>query len=72
MKKALKVIGKTAGLAALVYAGLFAVYYFDLDGKALYHFVEPMMKKRFDAMERRNPLDRPYNMIDTEYMARKD
>ena len=31
MNKALKVLCRTAGIAALAYAGLFAVFYFDLD-----------------------------------------
>ena len=61
MKKALKVLGRTAGLAALVYAGLFAVFYFDLDGKAIYKFVEPTLVKHYDNMERRDPLTRPYD-----------
>ncbi len=55
-----RILGKTAGIAALVYAGLFAVFYFDLDGKALYHFVEPTLVKHYDSMERRDPLSRPY------------
>ncbi len=60
MKKLLKIAGRTAGIAALAYAGLFAVFYFDLDGKALYKFVEPTLVKHYDAMERRDPLSRPY------------
>ena len=71
-KSVLRTILKVLGILTGVYGLLFVVYFFDLDGKALYNFVEPAMKKRFDAMERRNPLERPYDMIDTEYMARKD
>ena len=71
-KSALRTIFTILGLLTGVYGLLFVVYYLDLDGKLLYHVVEPAMKKHFDAMERRNPLDRPYDMIDTEYMARKD
>ncbi len=71
-KSVLRTILKVLGILTGVYGLLFAVYFFDLDGKALYRFVEPAMKKHFDAMERRNPLERPYDMIDTEYMARKD
>ena len=40
--KAKKLIKKTLGVAALAYAGLFCVFYFDLDGKLLYYFVEPL------------------------------
>ena len=58
--KACKLLGRTLGIAALAYAGLFAVFYFDLDGKALFHFVEPTLVKHYDNMERRDPLSRPY------------
>ena len=70
MKKALKVLGKTVGALAAVYAGLFIVFYFDLDGKLLYHVVEPAMVKRFDNMERRDPMSVPYNQINSEYMKK--
>ena len=60
MKKALKVLCKIAKIGMLVYAGLFAVFYFDLDGKALFKFVEPALVKHYDNMPRRDPLSRPY------------
>ncbi len=69
--KALKVLGKTVGALAVAYAGLFTVFYLDLDGKLLYYVVEPFMQKRFDNMERRDPLSVPYDQINTEYMKRK-
>jgi len=69
--KVCKVLKKTVGALAAVYAGLFAVFYFDLDGKLLYYVVEPFMIKRFDNMERRDPMSRPYDMIDKEYMSKK-
>ena len=65
MNKALKVLCRTAGIAALAYAGLFAVFYFDLDGKALYKFVEPTLVKHYDNMERRDPMTRPYGAAPT-------
>ena len=71
MKKAGKILGKTVGALAAAYAGLFAVFYLDLDGKLLYYVVEPFMQKRFDNMERRDPLSVPYNQIDSEYMKKK-
>ena len=71
-KSVLRTILKVLGILTGIYGLLFLVYFLDLDGKAIYHFVEPAMKKHFDAMERRNPLERPYDMINTEYMARKD
>jgi hypothetical protein len=60
MKKALKVIGKIACVGAAVYAALFAVFYFDLDGKAIFKFVEPTLVKHYDNMPRRDPMSRPY------------
>ena len=66
--KAGKIVRKTLGIAALAYAGLFCVFYFDLDGKLLYYVVEPFMKNHFDNMERRDPLTVPYEQINSEYM----
>ena len=34
--KAVKFVKKTLGIAALAYAGLFCVFYYDLDAKLLY------------------------------------
>ncbi len=58
--KALKIVKRAVGLAALAYAGLFIVYYLDLDGKLLYNVVEPALAKHYDNMERRDPVTRPY------------
>lgn len=58
-----KVLGKLAAILAPVYAILFAVFYFDLDGKLLYYVVEPFLCKHYDKMERKNPLEQPYNMM---------
>ena len=49
------------GLAAL-YAGLFAVFYFNLDGKLLFNVVEPLLKKNYDNMDRKDTLKSPYDM----------
>jgi len=68
MKKAGKVLKKTVGVLGAVYAGLFVVFYFDLDGKLLFNVVEPLMIKRFDSMERRDPLSVPYEQLNSEYM----
>ena len=56
----MKVIFKILKIFALVYAALFAVFYFDLDGKLLYYVVEPFMIKRFDNMKRQDNLGTPY------------
>ena len=58
----LRVLRKLFGVLAAAYAVLFAVFFFDLDGKLLYYVVEPLLVKHYDKMERRNPLDMPYNV----------
>jgi len=60
MKCIFKILGKILGIFALLYAALFAVFYFDLDGKFLYYVWEPMMVKRFDKMERKDMTQTPY------------
>lgn len=70
MRSLFKVIRKIVGALAAVYAALFAVFYFDLDGKLLYYIVEPFMQKRFDNMERRDPMSVPYDQINSEYMKK--
>ena len=67
MKKAFKVIKKTAAIAAGIYALLFAVFYFDLDGKFIFHVVEPLLVKHYDKMERRDPLSAPYDLNKPHY-----
>ena len=59
-KAILKVLGKIFGIFALVYGALFAVFFFDLDGKFLYYVWEPMMVKRYDKMERKDMTQTPY------------
>ncbi len=71
VKKAKKIIRRTVGTLAAVYAGLFCVFYYDLDGKLLYYVVEPFMKNHFDNMEKRDPHTVPYEQIDSEYMKLK-
>ena len=62
MRKFKKTLGILAGVGAAVYVGLFAVFYFDLDGKALFYVVEPFLKKHYDGMERRDILDQKYEI----------
>jgi len=66
MKKFFKIIGKIFGILAAIYAGLFAVFFFDLDGKLLFKVVEPFLVKHYDSMERRNPLEQPYAQTEKE------
>ena len=54
MKKAKKLLLAAAGGLTALYAGLFAVFYFDLDGKLLFYVVEPFLKKHYDNMPRRD------------------
>lgn len=66
MKKFFKVLGKIFGVLAAIYAGLFTVFFFDLDGKLLFKVVEPFLTKHYDNMERRNPLEQPYAQTEKE------
>lgn len=68
MKKAGKIALKALGGATAVYAGLFAVFYFDLDGKLLFNVVEPLLCKHYDNIERKDPLKAAYDIIDGDYM----
>lgn len=68
MKKLFKFFGKVAKVGLFTYIILFIVFYFDLDGKLLFHVVEPFLCKHYDEMERRNPLERPYDMLNKEHM----
>lgn len=58
MKKLLKI----AGIGAAAYAGLFAIFFFDLDGKLLFNVVEPFLKDHYDNMERKDMTTVPYDM----------
>lgn len=64
---ALKVIGIIAAVLAALYVVLFIVFYFDLDGKLLFHVVEPALCKRYDKMERRDPLKAVYDINKPHY-----
>ena len=43
MKKGKKLLMAAAGGLGALYAALFAVFYFDLDGKLLFYVVEPFL-----------------------------
>lgn len=64
MKTILKFFLKIIGIAAFIYGLLFAVFYYDLDGKFMYYIWEPLMIKRFDNMERKDVTLTPYGMKD--------
>lgn len=60
MKSFLKFSGKLIGFASVIYGLLFAVFYWDLDGKFMYYIWEPLMIKRFDNMKRPDNTTIPY------------
>ena len=62
-----KFLGKLIGIAVVANVALFAVFFFDLDGKLLFNVVEPFLKKHYDNMERKDMLTAPYEMDKPKY-----
>ena len=56
MKKVWKILSRVLLIAVGIYAFLFAVFFYDLDGKFIFNKVEPLLIKHYDKMERRDPL----------------
>lgn len=71
MCKVLKLLFKIAAALAAVYSVLFAVFYFDLDGKLMYYVVEPFLCRHYDKMERRDPLTQEYDTSKPHYEYNK-
>ena len=65
MKKFCRFLFKLIGILAVIYGILFAVFYWDLDGKFMYYIWEPLMVKRFDNMKRADNTQLPYMMKDS-------
>jgi len=67
----MKKLGKIGLILFCVLSGLyillFIVFFFDLDGKALFYGVEPFLKNHYDKMERKDPLKSPYSMDVPKY-----
>ena len=61
MCKAFKIIRRIVLILVGLYAALFAVFFFDLDGKLLYHVVEPLLVKHYDKMPRKDATKQVYN-----------
>ena len=61
-KKIWKLFFKLLRVFILANIVLFVVFFFDLDGKLLFHVVEPFLKKRYDTMERRDVLQEAYDL----------
>ena len=62
MNKLLNIFFKIFRIGLLIYGILFAVFYYDLDGKFMYYIWEPLMIKRFDNMKRPEATAMPYSM----------
>ena len=71
MRKVLKILKKVLFIGLGVYAALFAAFFFDLDGKALFYGVEPFLCRHYDRMERRDPLKQPYETTKPHYEYNK-
>ena len=61
MKKIMKVLFKIIGIALVAYAALFAVFFFDLDGKALFKYFEPFLCRHYEKIERKDPMKAVYD-----------
>ena len=57
-----KLILKFLSFAALLYGLLFAVFFFDLDGKFMYYIWEPLICRHYDRMKRKDNTVTPYEM----------
>ena len=57
-----RMILKITAIAAAVYGLLFAVFYFDLDGKLLLYVWEPLICRHYDRIKRRDNTKTPYDM----------
>ena len=62
MKKLKKALLKFCLIFVLLNAGLFVIFFFDLDGKLLFNVVEPFLKKHYDNMERKDTLAEAYDL----------
>ena len=58
----MKFVKKAVGLFAVANVALFAVFFFDLDGKFLFFVFEPFVKNHYDNMERKDMTKMPYDM----------
>ncbi|MBQ6117368.1 MAG: hypothetical protein IJL08_08650 [Oscillospiraceae bacterium] len=67
MRTLFKILGKALLILGGLYALLFAVFFFDLDGKALFYGVEPFLVKHYDKMQRRDPLKQTYETETPSY-----
>ena len=57
-----KFFKKVIRIGMVGYAALFAVFYFDLDGKLLYYVVERFLCRHYDKMQREDVTKRAYKI----------
>ena len=62
-----KVLLKICLILFALLAGIFAIFFFDLDGKLLFYVVEPFLKKHYDDMERKDTLKDIYEIAKPNY-----
>ena len=62
MNKICKILLKLFAVVFVANAALFAVFWFDLDGKLLFNVGEPFLKNHYDNMERKDTLKAPYEI----------
>ena len=55
-------IGRLVGVAVVANVALFAVFFFDLDGKLLFNVVEPFLCKHYDNIPRKDMLKAEYDV----------
>ena len=56
-----KILCKILAAAAVLYGLLFAIFYFDIDGKLIYYIWEPFACRHYDRMKRKDNTQTPYS-----------
>ena len=67
MKAIKKLILKLFLIVFGLFAVLFSIFFFDLDGKLLFYVVEPFLKNHYDNMERKDTLKSIYEINKPHY-----
>ena len=71
MKSVWKTLGIVFGILTGLYIVLFLVFWFDLDGKALFYGIEPFLKNHYDKIKRKDPLERQSETA-RQYLAKRE
>ncbi|MBO4838166.1 MAG: hypothetical protein J5493_02215 [Lachnospiraceae bacterium] len=64
LKTIFRILWTLLKITGIAYVILFIVFFFDLDGKALYTVVEPNLAAHYDKMERADNTKTPYGKKD--------